>query len=181
MQQFPKFAWKKNEGEGELDVIQHFIRARPDNHWVLCHNDVVISDLQLWTAWEACTRRFHRKSALARTIDAEFLRYLSGTHHVSEAFVRSGVNINAEQGWLLFLPHAIFSNDTGTQHIIDVVDEDVQEVAVQILEQMQCQLEERQPAPSPSSLTQLGISNDLDPIDIEQSSIAHIHQADLQS
>ena len=181
MQPFPKLAWKKNKGENELDIIQEFLHVRPNNHWVLCHNDVVISDLQLWTAWEACTRRFHRKSALARTIDAEFLRYLSGTHHVSEAFARSGVNTNAEHGWLLFLPRATFSNDTETQHIIDVIDEDVQEVAAQILEQMQCHIEERQPTSSTSSLTQLGISDALEPIDIEQCSIAHIHQADLQS
>ncbi len=181
MQQFPKFAWKKNDGEFDRDIIQQFIDVRPNHHWVLCNNDVVISDLQLWTAWEACTRRFHRKSSLARTIDAEFLRYLSGTHHVSEAFARSGVNLNDEQGWLLFLPHAIFSDDTETQHVIDVVDEDVQDVAVQILEQMQCYLEDRKPAPSTSSLTQLGISNDIQSMDIEQCSIAHIHQADLQS
>jgi len=181
MQQFPKFAWKKNPGEIEFDVIQNFIRVRPNNHWVLCHNDVVISDLQLWTAWEACTRRFQRNSALARTIDAEFLRYLSGTHHVSEAFARSGINSDAEQGWLLFLPHAVFSNDSGAQHILEVVEEDMRVAAAEILEQIHCHLEERQPSPSPTSLTQLGISEDLQPNDLEQCAIAHIHQADLQS
>jgi tRNA threonylcarbamoyladenosine modification (KEOPS) complex Cgi121 subunit len=41
---------------------------------------------------------------LARSFDAEFLRYLAGTHHVSEAFKRAGVRNDDLFGCFLRLP-----------------------------------------------------------------------------
>ena len=38
-------------------------------------------------------------------MDAEFLRVLSGTHNVSEAFKRAGLAQGAESGWLLHIPN----------------------------------------------------------------------------
>ena len=51
---------------------------------------------------------------VARSIDAEFLRYLAGTHHISEAFSRAGVQEGQDNGWVVCLPAATgHENDLG--------------------------------------------------------------------
>jgi len=67
-------------------------------------------DSQLWTAWHCSERRFLRNNQLARTIDAEFIRFIAGTHHISEAFQRAGVSDNDSRGWLIYLPETEQNN-----------------------------------------------------------------------
>ena len=69
---------------------------------------------QLWTAWIQATRNELRGAMVARSIDAEFLRYLAGTHHISEAFARAGLQSGQQDAWVVYLPEANgVANDLG--------------------------------------------------------------------
>jgi hypothetical protein len=59
---------------------------------------------------------------VARSIDAEFLRYLAGTHHISEAFARAGLQSGQSSSWVLCLPIAQgIENDLG--HVQPIAQE----------------------------------------------------------
>ena len=100
---FPCIAWKiTNKSKDSL--LDYFLKIRPSEHWLLLGFHAAQSDSQLWTSWHCSQRRFQRNNSLARSMDAEFIRYLAGTHHVSEAFQRAGLGSDDEQGWLVYLP-----------------------------------------------------------------------------
>ena len=103
---FPCFAWRSQVPIDAKELLQSFLKLRPSSQWVMIADGCVQSNLQLWTAWTCASRRWIRGNSLARSIDAEFLRYLSGTHHVSEAFKRAGIRDNDDIGYVLFLPSA---------------------------------------------------------------------------
>ena len=95
-------------------AIQHFLEHRPNERWVLLGEHAAQSDDQLWTAWIQATRNELRGCMVARSIDAEFLRYLAGTHHISEAFARAGLQSGQSSAWVLCLPIPIgVENDLG--------------------------------------------------------------------
>ena len=95
-------------------AIDAFLQNRPSQRWVLLGEHVVQSHLQLWTAWIQATRNEMRSSMVARSIDAEFLRYLAGTHHISEAFARAGVQEGQTSVLAVELPIAEgVANDLG--------------------------------------------------------------------
>ena len=102
MPKFPIFGIKLNDKEG--DFVSKFLSIRPSERWVLVSKDAIFSQQQLWTAWLFSERNFHRENNLARTIDAEFLRYIAGTHHVSEAFRRVGYSDKSDLASIVFLP-----------------------------------------------------------------------------
>ena len=97
-------------GMAASEAIKMFLDQRPDERWVLLGEHAAQGDDQLWTAWIQATRNELRGTMVARTVDAEFLRYLAGTHHISEAFARAGVKDGQENAWILHLPLAIVHN-----------------------------------------------------------------------
>ena len=101
---FPFFAWHAGTPLEGPAFTQAFLKHRPDEHWVLVGEGVAQCHAQLWTAWHSAARRQQRGTSLARSFDAEFLRYLAGTHHVSEAFKRAGVRNEDLFGCFLRLP-----------------------------------------------------------------------------
>ncbi len=101
---FPFFAWHAGSPLEGPEFTQAFLKHRPDEHWVLVGEGVAQCHAQLWTAWHSAARRQQRGTSLARSFDAEFLRYLAGTHHVSEAFKRAGVRNDDLFGCFLRLP-----------------------------------------------------------------------------
>lgn len=101
-------------GLSSKKAIQHFLEHRPNERWVLLGEHAAQSVDQLWTAWIQATRNELRGCMVARSIDAEFLRYLAGTHHISEAFVRAGLQSGQSSAWVLCLPTAEgVENDLG--------------------------------------------------------------------
>ena len=96
------------------NAIERFLEHRPNERWVLLGEHAAQSFDQLWTAWIQATRNELRGRMVARSIDAEFLRYLAGTHHISEAFSRAGLQTGQSFAWVLFLPLAEgIENDLG--------------------------------------------------------------------
>ena len=100
---FPCLSWSKSDSSSS-QILKQFLDSRPSDRWLMMGSHAAHSDVQLWTAWHCCERRFFRKTSLARTIDAEFLRFIAGTHHISEAFQRAGVSEDDFEGWIIYLP-----------------------------------------------------------------------------
>ena len=105
---FPSFpiAGVQVDGTEPSRAIDGFLKQRADERWVLLGGHAAQSMDQLWTAWIQATRNELRGAMVARSIDAEFLRYLAGTHHISEAFARAGLQAGQTAGWVLPLPTA---------------------------------------------------------------------------
>ena len=102
MPRFPCFKVDiANTGEA---FIKNFISCRPDQNWLLLAEHAALSQHQLWTAWLLAQRAFTQDRALARSIDAEFLRYMAGTHHVTEAFKKVGISVSHRYAWIVHLP-----------------------------------------------------------------------------
>ena len=112
------------QGLSPSDAIDRFLSAREHNRWVLLGAHAPQSPDQLWTAWIQAARNELRGSMVARSVDAEFLRYLAGTHHISEAFARAGVQADQETAWVVRLPLALGeANDLGHLQPRSVDDE----------------------------------------------------------
>lgn len=109
---FPCVAVHLDETEHPGGVIDAFLKERPSSRWVLLGAHAVQTHMQLWTAWVKTTRNELRGSCVARSIDAEFMRYLAGTHHVSEAFARAGYQEGSGDAWILHLPQAESSRNS---------------------------------------------------------------------
>ena len=63
------------------NLIQEFLKIRPNQNWLLLADYAAQSQQQLWTAWLLSQQAFLQNRALARSIDAEFLRYIA--HYTS--------------------------------------------------------------------------------------------------
>lgn len=102
---FPCWAWNSNNPIDLKQFVHAFQESQPSERWVFCGNEVAQTPRQLWTAAVVSSRNIERSTAQARTLDAEFLRVLAGTHNVSEAFRRAGLAQGAQSGWLLHIPN----------------------------------------------------------------------------
>lgn len=102
---FPCWSWESPEPLELKSFVKSFQKIVPDQRWVFCRSDVAQTSRQLWTAATVSNRNTERGTAQARTLDAEFLRVLAGTHNVSEAFKRAGLPNGATAGWLLHIPN----------------------------------------------------------------------------
>ena len=103
--EMPKFpCFKVDISNCKDNLIHQFLEKRPSQDWLLLAEYAAQSEQQLWTAWLLSQRSFIRNRALARSIDAEFLRYMAGTHHVSEAFKKAGISLTQKIAWIVHLP-----------------------------------------------------------------------------
>ena len=115
------------------NLIQQFIEVRPDQNWLLMADEAAQSEHQLWTAWLLSKRAFDQNRALARSLDAEFLRYIAGTHHVSEAFRKVGITESHDLAWIVYLPD--YQKKGGEINPIvnsNLLDETVDEISVKL-------------------------------------------------
>ena len=109
---FPCWSWESSQPIELKSFVQSFQEIVPDQRWVFCRSEVAQTPRQLWTATTVSNRNTERGTAQARTLDAEFLRVLAGTHNVSEAFKRAGLSNGSTKGWLLHIPDQRDSMDS---------------------------------------------------------------------
>ena len=180
---FPCFAWQCEPPVEPKVLLPKFLELRPDSQWVLIGEGCAQSNLQLWTAWNCASRRWLRSTALARSLDAEFLRYLSGIHHVSEAFKRAGMRRNDTAGYLLYLPNT--SNTDKDQADCSPIDFDATELemqAISLLDNLKLETKSFQYELSKEGAIRLGVrfENDQEQL-TEQTLIGHIISAEFTS
>ena len=176
MPQFP--CVKLDISNQSSDFIGQFIEHRSDESWLLMSHYAAQGQQQLWTAWLLAKRAFSNNKALARTLDAEFLRYIAGTHHVSEAFKKVGIKSHDNTAWLIFLP----------KHIADL-DEmkpsfslDEFHLGVESLTQkLNIKVIEGKPEINIEGIEKIGIQLPESKLNLIDSVIGHIISADLNS
>jgi tRNA threonylcarbamoyladenosine modification (KEOPS) complex Cgi121 subunit len=179
---FPFMGVQLNEGSPK-DHVERFLEERPSSNWVLLGAHAVMSEEQLWTAWIQASRNALRGRMVARSIDAEFLRYLAGTHHISEAFSRAGVQEGQDNGWVVCLPAAKgHENDLG--HLQPEAEDtpDFESALSDLLERLGWSESSRDTSFSIEAAKQLGIdAAGWSKARQTESIIAHILMADDQS
>lgn len=136
------------------DLIGDFLAERPSQNWLMLADYAALTDHQLWTAWLLSQRAFTKGKALARSIDAEFLRYIAGTHHVSEAFKKVGIQKSHDKAWIVYLPE-YEEKDGELYPLIDLVQS--KEIFVEIAENLGIQQIESRPEITLDGLDRLGI------------------------
>ena len=109
---FPCWSWESKEPIDLSSFVTTFQKIVPNNRWVFCRSEVAQTTRQLWTATTVSNRNTERGTAQARSLDAEFLRVLAGTHNVSEAFKRAGLANGSTAGWLLHIPDQSIKMDS---------------------------------------------------------------------
>ena len=138
---------------------------------------------QMWTAWIQATRNELRDGMVARSIDAEFLRYLAGTHHISEAFNRAGLKSGQENAWIVYLPEARgAANDLGHLQPVAIEPESFHADVKTLSWLLKWAPQERQVSYSIEGASRLGVDVDGWSKDrVEEALVAHILMADDQS
>ena len=170
---FPCWSWESSEPLELKSFVQTFQKIVPNQRWVFCRSDVAQTPRQLWTATTVSNRNTERGTAQARTLDAEFLRVLAGTHNVSEAFKRAGLPNGTTSGWLLHIPEQNAPMD------VETIDSEAEQLLTNLgLSQTSSTLEI-----NIDGAKNLGISLDesIDSSRIEASLIGHILLADVSS
>lgn len=160
------------------DFIGEFIEHRDDESWLLMSHYAAQGQQQLWTAWLLAKRAFSNDKSLARTLDAEFLRYIAGTHHVSEAFKKVGIKSNDNTAWLIFLPNHIAELDEiKPSFSLDEFDSGVES----LIQKLNVKVIEGMPEINIEGIEKMGIPLPESKLNLIDSIIGHIISADLNS
>lgn len=160
------------------DFIGEFIEHRDNESWLLMSHYAAQGQQQLWTAWLLAKRAFSNNKSLARTLDAEFLRYIAGTHHVSEAFKKVGIKSNDNTAWLIFLPNHIAELDEiKPSFSLDEFDSGVES----LIQKLNVKVIEGMPKINIEGIEKMGIPLPESKLNLIDSIIGHIISADLNS
>jgi len=176
MPQFP--CVKLDISNHSSDFIGEFLQQREDDNWLLMSHHAAQGQQQLWTAWLLAKRAFSNNKALARSLDAEFLRYIAGTHHVSEAFKKAGINEDDNTAWLIFLPNHIAELDEiKPSFSLDEFNFGVES----LIEKLNLKMVEGKPEINIEGIKKMGIPLPESKSNLMDSIIGHIISADLNS
>jgi len=167
----------------EGSPVDRFLQHRADARWVLIGLHAVQSHVQLWTAWIQAARNELRNTMVARSVDAEFLRYLAGTHHISEAFSRAGVGSGDGFAWIVWLPPAEGeANDLGHLQPKALLGESFDEGLNALLSSLVWTRDGRNVSFSIEDLERLGVDVEgWSEERLEEAILAHVLMADDQS
>ena len=171
------------DSSGDSSPIDAFLRQRPSNRWVMLGQHTAQSPDQVWTAWIQTTRNELRSAMVARSVDAEFLRYLAGTHHISEAFTRAGWTDAQEHAWVAYIPVAEgVANDLGHLQPFATESDRFEAEAAALLSDLGWARVDASMDISIEGMRALGIDVDGWPDErMEEALVAHILMADDQS
>ena len=165
--------WGVDVPVDEEDPVGRFLACRPSSRWVVLGHHAAQSLRQLQTAWLQAVRQEGRESMVARSIDAEFLRYLAGTHHIAEAFRRTGLQSGDPHAWILYLPQTEAPNDGEIP---------TNDNCMEVVLSLGWSSSERTPSLSIDGMQRLGIdAQDWPEHRHEEACVAHVLMADDQS
>lgn len=85
-------------------VAAILLQKRKDERWLLLGHPTPVSERHLWSVWLALRERVLAKKMVSVSLDGEFMRLLAGTHQMSVAFNRAGIQNGDEKAWLIRLP-----------------------------------------------------------------------------
>lgn len=136
-----------------------WISNRESENWALISGTSLASEIHGWIAHEVLMRNYDRGTMKSNSLDGEFIRLLSGTHHISTSFKRAGLSRGDENAWMVDLS----GND----------DDDIFQKHCRI---MGFKILEDRPNLSIFDSEKMGIEGQKS----ENGAIGHIHLADLR-
>ena len=136
-----------------------WISNRKSEHWALISGTSLASDIHAWTAYNVLLRNQERSKMKSNSIDGEFMRLLSGTHHMATSFNRAGLQKGDTKAWL-----------------VDLSCSNMESEFLEHAEKMNFTLLDDRPNLEIFDASRMGIVTDKN----ENAAIAHIHLADLR-
>lgn len=174
-------AWGVNLDEPIKDsgaLVSSWIEHRPSNRWAMIAGPIPSSDRHLWAAWHVSTRNEERNSMVARTIDAEFIRILAGTHQIRLAFERIGPREGDDHVWIVHLPQSTGIDSNGLLEEYPAYDSEIERMASDLMPLFDGELRTARPMPNIEGANRLGIPTDVG--NIEASMISMSASADIR-
>ena len=162
-------------------LIETWLEVRPSERWVLISGTVAASERHLWAVWSHATRNEERGCMVARSIDAEFIRILSGTHQIRVAFERAGVRNGDEYAWILCLPKHPGFDEFGQSisYPLEIEDSNLESQAAKAMSWLDGDLLTARPTPHIEGIIRLGIADEIPFERIESDMITHAAGTDL--
>ena len=96
-------AWQGAAVEDPRALAMALDAMEVEGTFVVLADDVLASDRHLAAAVGMAHRRWERGRAVGRTLGAELMRCLAGSHHIGEAIRAVGLQAGAAKGWLVGL------------------------------------------------------------------------------
>ncbi|MCH1411467.1 MAG: hypothetical protein L7U48_05240 [Candidatus Poseidoniaceae archaeon] len=96
-------AWEAAPVDDPRALAMALDQADAEGTFVVLAADVLVSERHLAAAVAMATRRWERGRAVGRTLGAELMRCLAGSHHIGEAIRAVGLEAGAQRGWLVGL------------------------------------------------------------------------------
>ena len=84
-------------------LAMSWIETRTSDHWALVSGTCLASEIHGWVAHEVLMRNKSRGTMKSNSVDGEFMRLLSGTHHIANSFKRAGLCKGDETAWIVDL------------------------------------------------------------------------------
>jgi len=179
---FPAWGVKFQQPIENLDgLISKFNDFRENNRWALLADEIVASEVHLWTSWYSLRRREERDEMIARTPDVEILRLISGTHQIKSAFQRAGVKKGDEKAWIIYIPKKE-KIDIEEIEIERRIYSDKDDNARKLAEFIGAKIIPRRPTPNISGLERIGIEGNfanLNYSQIEDLFLSHMSLSEL--
>ena len=136
-----------------------WIESRDSEHWALISGYSLASEIHAWVAHEVLMRNKDRKMMKSNSLDGEFIRLLSGTHHISTSFKRAGLSQGDLNAWIVDLSG--LAND---------------EMYISHAQRMGFEILDERPNLEIFDAVRMGIEGEKS----ENGAIGHIHLADLR-
>ena len=151
----------------ELDVpckdpralVMSWLGIRDSEYWALVSGSCLASDIHGWVAHQVMMRNSERGVMKSNSLDGEFIRLLSGTHHVASSFKRAGLCEGDTTAW-----------------IVDLSCEAASELFAEHANRMNFKILEDRPDLAIFDAKRIGIESGVG----ENAAIAHIHLADMR-
>lgn len=139
-------------------IAAMLLQKRKNERWLLVGHPAPVSERHLWSVWLALRERVLANKMISVSLDGEFIRLLAGTHQMTVAFKRAGVQKGDEKAWLIRLPEwhdknedILLKSDNGSH------DSD----AYELMNWLEAEYSPERPIPSNEALNRLQIESDL--------------------
>lgn len=140
-------------------LAMSWISNRKSGDWALIGGTALASDIHAWAAYNVLIRNKERAMMKSNSIDGEFIRLLSGTHHIATSFNRAGLQKGDTTAWMVDLSCSNSDSDF-----------------VEHADKMGFTLLDDRPNLEIFDSTRMGIVSTKN----ENAAIAHIHLADIR-
>ncbi len=153
------------------------LENRNDNRWLLLGYPTAASERQLWATWLALRERVFAEKMVSNSLDGEFLRLIAGTHQMSVAFKRAGIQTGEDKAWLVRIPEWESDSEDIKLPYYDGKHDDN---AFELMSWLEAELLPQRPIPTTNTLDRLEIEYEQnESLDIERLLLTNTATVDI--